>query len=99
MKTCLLVIDAQESFRHRPFFTEQDLPAYLAAQNALIAPAVKLCPEITEKIQQLYGLGAAYAQMSGSGSTVYGVHPSEGEARNAAGMLGKNAIVTETLHQ
>jgi nicotinamidase-related amidase len=37
MKTCLIVIDAQESFRHRPSFTERDLPAYLAAQNALIA--------------------------------------------------------------
>ncbi|CAM4015623.1 Nicotinamidase-related amidase [Paracidovorax anthurii] len=36
MKTCLLVIDAQESFRHRPYFTEHDLPDYLAAQNALI---------------------------------------------------------------
>ena len=36
MKTCLIVIDAQESFRHRPFFTERDLPAYLSAQNALI---------------------------------------------------------------
>ena len=36
MKTALLVIDVQESFRHRPFFTERDLPAYLAAQNALI---------------------------------------------------------------
>jgi len=36
VKTCLLVIDVQESFRHRPFFTERDLPAYLAAQNALI---------------------------------------------------------------
>jgi nicotinamidase-related amidase len=36
MKTCLLVIDAQESFRQRPYFTEHDLPAYLAAQNALI---------------------------------------------------------------
>ena len=36
MKTCLIVIDVQESFRHRPFFTAQDLPAYLAAQNALI---------------------------------------------------------------
>lgn len=40
MKTCLLVIDVQESFRHRPFFTEADLPAYLAAQNALIAGCV-----------------------------------------------------------
>ncbi len=40
MNTCLLVIDAQESFRHRPFFTERDLPDYLAAQNALIAGCV-----------------------------------------------------------
>jgi nicotinamidase-related amidase len=37
LKTCLIVIDAQESFRHRPYFTERDLPAYLQAQNALIA--------------------------------------------------------------
>lgn len=36
MKTCLLVIDVQESFRHRPYFSEHDLPAYLTAQNALI---------------------------------------------------------------
>ncbi len=36
MKTCLLVIDAQESFRHRPYFTDTDLPSYLAAQNELI---------------------------------------------------------------
>lgn len=36
MKSCLVLIDVQESFRHRPYFTERDLPAYLAAQNALI---------------------------------------------------------------
>jgi len=36
MKTCLIVIDAQESFRHRPFFTATDLPAYAQAQNTLI---------------------------------------------------------------
>ncbi len=40
MKTCLLVIDAQESFRQRPYFTEHDLPDYLAAQNALIAGCI-----------------------------------------------------------
>ncbi|HYP84822.1 isochorismatase family protein [Variovorax sp.] len=39
MKTCLIVIDAQESFRHRPFFTERDMPGWLAAQNALIEGA------------------------------------------------------------
>jgi nicotinamidase-related amidase len=39
MNTCLLVIDVQESFRHRACFTERDLPAYLAAQNALVRAA------------------------------------------------------------
>jgi hypothetical protein len=36
MKTCLIVIDAQESFRQRPYFTERDLSDYIAAQNPLI---------------------------------------------------------------
>ncbi len=36
MKTCLIVIDAQESFRHRPYASERDMGPYLAAQNALI---------------------------------------------------------------
>ncbi len=40
MKTCLIVIDVQESFRHRPYSTERDMPAYLQAQNALIAGCV-----------------------------------------------------------
>ena len=37
MKTCLIVIDVQESFRHRPYFTESGTAAYLQVQNALIA--------------------------------------------------------------
>jgi len=36
MKTCLIVIDAQESFWHRPYSTGRDMGPYLAAQNALI---------------------------------------------------------------
>ena len=39
MKSCLLLIDIQESFRHRPYFTERELPAYLKAQNELIEGA------------------------------------------------------------
>jgi nicotinamidase-related amidase len=39
MKTCLLVIDVQESFTRRPFFSREELPAYLQAQNRLIAAA------------------------------------------------------------
>lgn len=37
MKSCLLVIDVQQSFQHRPYFNQASLPAYLASQNALIA--------------------------------------------------------------
>ena len=40
MNSCLMVIDVQASFRHRPYFSEAALPAYLAAQNALIAGCV-----------------------------------------------------------
>ncbi|MCB2003110.1 MAG: isochorismatase family protein [Burkholderiaceae bacterium] len=37
MKTCLLVIDAQESFRHRPYFDPRGFGVYVQVQNALIA--------------------------------------------------------------
>lgn len=41
MKTCLIVIDAQESFRHRPYYNARDMDTYLSAQNALIAGATE----------------------------------------------------------
>ncbi len=34
--TALIVVDVQESFRHRPYFDPADLPAFLACQQALI---------------------------------------------------------------
>ena len=34
--TALIVIDVQESFRHRPYWSENDLPGYLARQQELI---------------------------------------------------------------
>ncbi|RIX72949.1 isochorismatase family protein [Acidovorax cavernicola] len=40
MTTCLIVIDAQQSFRHRPYWQATLVPSYLEAQNALIAGAV-----------------------------------------------------------
>jgi nicotinamidase-related amidase len=40
MHTCLIVIDAQESFRQRPNWNEALASAYLLQQNALIAGAV-----------------------------------------------------------
>ncbi|MFM7332494.1 MAG: cysteine hydrolase family protein [Brachymonas sp.] len=37
MKTALIVIDVQESFRHRPYFSTTHVNEYLMHQNALIA--------------------------------------------------------------
>jgi nicotinamidase-related amidase len=37
MSAALLVVDVQESFRHMPYWREDDVPAYLMAQNQLIA--------------------------------------------------------------
>ncbi|SAI72904.1 isochorismatase family hydrolase [Bordetella ansorpii] len=39
MKQALIVIDAQESFRHRPFWDDAEYPAYVRAQQALIDAA------------------------------------------------------------
>jgi 4-diphosphocytidyl-2-C-methyl-D-erythritol kinase len=69
------------------------------SHNALTAPAASLLPEIPEKIRALYDMGAAFAAMSGSGSTVYGIFSDREEAAEAARMLGENAFVTETLPQ
>lgn len=40
--TALLVVDAQESLRHHPYFREADLTPYLARQQALIDGAQAL---------------------------------------------------------
>ena len=82
MKTCLIVIDVQESFRHRPYFTADDLPAYLAAQNALIegcvargVPVVRIFhsegPEVPEN---------AFSQVSGHVRALEGLTPFEAAA-------------------
>ena len=36
MSTALLLIDVQQSFKHRPYWSENDTPAFLAATNALL---------------------------------------------------------------
>ena len=40
MSTALLLIDVQQSFVHRPYWSENDLPAFLAKANALIQGAM-----------------------------------------------------------
>src|SRR5690242_17351036 len=38
--TALIVVDAQESFRHRPYWSAADAAAYIARQQALVDGAV-----------------------------------------------------------
>ena len=68
--TALIVIDAQESFRHRPFWSESDLPAYLAAQQALIDG----CVARGVPVVQIFHVGqAAFALESGHVRTLDGL--------------------------
>ena len=85
MKPCLIVIDVQESFRHRPYFSETDVPAYLAAQNELIEGCVaKRIPVV--RIFHVDGppmATNAFAQESG-------------HVKPLAGLAGFDAAVTFT---
>ena len=58
-----------------------DLRAVLS--NVLEPPALSLCPRIGADIGRLYSAGASFAQMTGSGSAVYGVFGDEDMAMKA----------------
>lgn len=53
------------------------------AYNDLQLPAIALLPDIGHAIEELHSLGAGFAQMSGSGSAVFGVFLLEDEAVSA----------------
>ena len=52
--------------------------------NQLEAPAVNMMPEIDSVKRKMYGSGAVFSQMSGSGSAVYGVFETKEAAKKAA---------------
>ena len=54
-----------------------------SAINDLQQPAIALLPAIKQAIDGLYALGAGFAQMSGSGSAVFGVFQNSDEAAYA----------------
>ncbi|MDO8285217.1 MAG: isochorismatase family protein [Rhodoferax sp.] len=88
MNTALIVIDVQESFRHRPFFTEQDLPAYLAAQNALIEGCVQRGVPVVRIFHT-----------SGPGTPDNPFAPESGHVRPLQGLLDFDAAATFTKHR
>jgi 4-diphosphocytidyl-2C-methyl-D-erythritol kinase len=53
-------------------------------------PSLENCfPEVGRALNDVRSAGASYGEMSGSGSTVYGVFPSEREAENACCVLAE----------
>ena len=68
--------------------------------NSLEAPAISLLPEIKTLKDELTHSGALFAQMSGSGSAVFGVFESQDAAKNAWSILKmkyQNCILTRSL--
>lgn len=55
MKTALIVIDAQQTFQHTAYWSDSDLPAYLAHQQALIDG----CIEKGVPVVQIFHVGAS----------------------------------------
>ena len=82
MKSCLVLIDIQESFRHRPYFTERDLPTYLEAQNALIEGAQRHGVPIVRILHVDEPRSAAnpFALESGHVRPLEGLRPAEAAA-------------------
>ena len=64
------------------------LCAYLqTTRNDLLAPALKLAPQIGDKLDLLHASGALYAQMSGSGATCYAIFDDMAATEQAAARL------------
>lgn len=59
-----------------------------AARNDLEAPAVAIAPRIGAALCALRNSGAAFARMSGSGATCFGIFETEAAARRAAASIG-----------
>ncbi|HUO57471.1 MAG TPA: 4-(cytidine 5'-diphospho)-2-C-methyl-D-erythritol kinase [bacterium] len=77
-------------------------PAYLTGSlyNGLEPATFFLMPEVETIKRQLLEAGALAALVSGSGPTVFGIAPSEGQAREIAAKMGKNGNpvwVTKTV--
>jgi 4-diphosphocytidyl-2-C-methyl-D-erythritol kinase len=57
--------------------------------NSFTPSLVSCFPEIARALDDIRRTGALYGEMSGSGSTVYGIFPSEKEAENARCVLAE----------
>lgn len=74
--------------------TREDVLALL--RNDLEAVVVAKHPEVGERLQDLFSAGALGARMSGSGSTVFGLFATVGEAQRARAELERRLAGTKS---
>lgn len=82
MQTALLLIDVQQSFVHRPYWGTDDVPAFLAHSNQLVAGCLKRGVPVV-RIFHTEGPGNAsnpFAPESGSIRPLEGLDPFEAAA-------------------
>lgn len=81
------------------FAGRDDLTAWLAGtRNDLEPAALAIAPVIGQVLDALRATGAAFARMSGSGATCFGLYDSPDHARTAAAALNRHgwwAVATE----
>jgi 4-diphosphocytidyl-2-C-methyl-D-erythritol kinase len=88
---------------HRPLPTAVDLPTTLdglvaIVENDLAVPAERLEPACAALREELIAAGALTANVSGSGSVIFGIFASEQEAEAAsANLIHAKWKVTSTL--
>jgi 4-diphosphocytidyl-2-C-methyl-D-erythritol kinase len=80
-------INRKNTFRR---LRKDDTGVGFALRNDLEAPAIDILPEVAEAKQALTAHGALCAQMSGSGSAVFGLYPDGKSARSAHEVLARH---------
>jgi nicotinamidase-related amidase len=74
MKQALIVIDVQESFRHRPYFTDAEVPQFLANVQGLINRArARDIPVVQVFHREAGGAGNPFSEASGKVRTMTGL--------------------------
>lgn len=89
-------LDGSRAVVESPLTLPSD-PSDLPFRNDFEAPISVLCPSVAEHLTKLRSFGATAAMMSGSGSAVFGIFPTERSARDAAEQMGDGAFFCHML--
>jgi hypothetical protein len=99
VRTALLVVDARESFRHRPYWSDHDVPLFLLRLQALIDGArARDIPVV-----QIFNVeeSGAFSVTSGHVKTIDGISITPGvvfHKRSHSALVGSGCLVGAARH-